>query len=271
MRFLAPARIARYRSFLKLTTDQEVYCAYTWNYAISAMVFPIVGCVEMHLRDAIHRAMSRQYANSPDCHDYPWYDNKQDRHYPFTGEAKVSIEKVLCDVKTKRRKQIQPSGDDVVAAMTFGFWTNFFRTLSPVDAPRVIPRIFPHHPIRNQNQWGNSQKRHQLSTQLQTANAFRNRIAHHEPLFKFRHNNTYPKSLAQGLNNLHQRLDHCLTISAWINSDAKVALLGSDWFEHFQLLATENEFYNWVKGKDSQMPHYFSQPSLAISEPLSFF
>ncbi len=60
--FLAPARIAGYRSFLKFTTNEEVRRAYAWNYAISAMVFPLLGCVEMHLRDAIHRVMSQRYA-----------------------------------------------------------------------------------------------------------------------------------------------------------------------------------------------------------------
>ena len=45
--FLAPARIAGYRSFLKLTTNEEVRRAYAWNYAISAMVFPLYTAVRI--------------------------------------------------------------------------------------------------------------------------------------------------------------------------------------------------------------------------------
>ena len=138
--FLAPARIARYRSFLKLATNEEVHRAYAWNYAISAMVFPLLGCVEMHLRDAVHRVMSQRYAPAGAAtghHGYPWYDDAQAQHYPFAKEAKASIDGILCDKKTKARRNPQPTTDDVVAALTFGFWTNFFRTLSPVDAYRL--------------------------------------------------------------------------------------------------------------------------------------
>lgn len=87
--FLTPARIARYRSFLKLTTNEEVRRAYAWNYAISAMVFPLLGCVEMHLRDAVHRVMSQRYApaGAANHHGYPWYDDQQAHHYPFAKQA----------------------------------------------------------------------------------------------------------------------------------------------------------------------------------------
>jgi len=41
--FLAPARIKRYRSFLKVSAHEEIYRAYCWNYAVSASVFPLLG------------------------------------------------------------------------------------------------------------------------------------------------------------------------------------------------------------------------------------
>lgn len=247
--FLAPARIARYRSFLKLTTNEEVRRAYAWNYAISATVFPLLGCVEMHLRDAIHRVMSQRYApvGAAGHHGHPWYDDAQAQHYPFTGDAKTSIDGILRDKKTKKRKKQQPTTDDVVAALTFGFWTNFFRTLSPVEAPQVIPQIFPNHTILNPNQWGNPQIRHQLSQHLQIANTFRNRVAHHEPLFKFGYQGAYPKMLSQGLTNLRGCLDHSLVISGWVDVAAEQALRQSDWFQHFQVLSTEACFNDWVR------------------------
>jgi len=96
--FLAPARIARYRSFLNLKTNAQVYRAYSWNYALSAMVFPILGCVEMHLRDAIHHVMSRRHApTGTKHHSYPWYDDRQAQHYPFSKQAKMAIDGILLD------------------------------------------------------------------------------------------------------------------------------------------------------------------------------
>lgn len=254
--FLAPARIARYRSFLKLSSNEEVYRAYAWNYAISAMVFPLLGCVEMHLRDSIHRVMSQKYVSAGFAghHGYPWYDDSLVMHYPFTGDAKGSIDAILCDKKTKLRKAPQPTTDDVIASLTFGFWTNFFRTLSPVMAPQIIPKVFPNHPILNPNQWGKKDKRHQLGLHLQVANRFRNRVAHHEPLFKFRFNGTYPKVLAQGLNNLHGCMNQSLAISGWIDASAELALRESDWFQHFQLLSSEVCFNDWIR--DGRPPSY---------------
>lgn len=257
--FLAPARINRYRSFLRLTNSEEVHRAYEWNYAISAMVFPLLGCIEMHLRDAVHRVMSQRYAPTGlvGHHEYPWYDDLQPQHYPFTRDAKAAIDGILLDRKTKTRKNPQPTTDDVVAALTFGFWTNFFRTLSPVDAPQVIAQTFPNHPIHNRKQWGNPQNRHQLGLNLQIANTLRNRVAHHEPLFKFRYQGTYPKKLTIGLNNLRGCMDHCLVMSGWIDSGAEQALRQSEWFQHFLMLSTDVCFSDWIKNGQSPKFGYF--------------
>jgi Abi-like protein len=154
---------------------------------------------------------------------------------------------ILHHKKTQIRRNPQPTTDDVVAALTFGFWTNFFPTLSPIDAPPVIAQIFPNHPTLKSKQWGNSQKRHQLGQHLQIANFFRNRVAHHEPLFKFRYQGTYPQRLAQGLTNLQGCMDHCLVISGWIDAAAELALRQSGWFQHFQVLSTETCFNDWVR------------------------
>ncbi len=76
----------------------------------------------MHLRDAIHSVMSQRYApaGAAGHHGHPWYDDAQAQHYPFTGDAKTSIDGILRDKKTKKRKKPQPTTDDVVAALTFG-------------------------------------------------------------------------------------------------------------------------------------------------------
>jgi hypothetical protein len=256
--FLAPARIARYRSFLNLKTNDQVHQAYAWNYAISAMVFPLLGCVEMHLRDAIHRVMSRRYAPIGSRHvSYPWYDDHQLQHYPFSKQAKTSIDGVLMKKKTLNKKQPELTTDDVITALTFGFWTNFFRTLSPIDAPKIVSQIFPRHPIQNPKKWGSLVNRHQLGSQLQVANMFRNRVAHHEPLFKFRYRGTYPQKISDGLSNLRSCMDCCLSISDWINEPAGLVLRQSDWSNHFEVLATLGCFDQWIRSGQPPEHRYF--------------
>lgn len=246
--FLAPARIARYRSFLRLRSDEEVYHAYCWNYAIAAAAFPLLGCVEMHLRDAVHRVMSQRYApvgTAP--HTYAWYDWNQPRFHPLQGKAYSAIEDLLYDQRSMRLKTPAPSTDDVVAGLTFGFWTNLFRTFQPVEAPHIIPVIFPNHHVRNRNRWGSRPIREALNDHLRVVNDFRNRLAHHEPLFKFRYAHAYPSNLAGGLVNLRACMRQSLDVSGWIDPAARISLERSPWYLMFDELTTEQSFYSWVR------------------------
>lgn len=247
--FLAPARISGYRSFLKLRTDEEVCNAYCWNYAVSAALFPLLGCIEMHLRDAVHATMAERYAppGTANLHGYAWYDQTLPSHFPLQNRALQAVEDLLYVSRSRRLKSPPPTTDDVVASLTFGFWANLFRTLAPVEAPRIIPAVFPYHPIRNPKRWGNSAVRRPLDDQLRVANDFRNRVAHHEPLFKFRYNGAYPTNLARGLSNLRACMNDCFVISNWINPAASETLERSIWYRQFDQLSVLDNFRSWVR------------------------
>lgn len=246
--FLAPARIARYRQYLKLSTNEEVYRAYQWNYEIAAVVFPLLGCIEMHMRDAIHREMAKKYAPAatPNVHAYAWYDWTLPQHFPLKLKARDDVEKILYNKKTGLKRNPAPTTDDVVASLTFGFWTNLIRSISPVDAPKIIPQVFPHHHVITHSHWGNVAVRESLNGHLRVANDFRNRVAHHEPLFKFRYGG-YPKNLKRGLINLQDCVDKCLTISEWVDPAARASLEASAWYLRFRELATLDSFASWTK------------------------
>jgi hypothetical protein len=165
-------------------------------------------------------------------------------HYPFSKQAKMSIDGVLLNHKTLARKR---------PALTFGFWTHFFRTLSPVDAPEIVPRIFPFHPFQNPKKWGSPVNRHELGSHLQIAYIFRNRVAHHEPLFKFSYRGAYPKKVSDGLHNLRNCMDYCLSISDWINAPCD-----SNWFKHFEVLSTVDCFDQWIRSGQPLACRYFA-------------
>jgi hypothetical protein len=246
--FLAPARIASYRNFLKISSTEHVYRAYNWNYAISATVFPLLGCIEMQLRDSVHKAMSGFKAppGHPSPHSIAWYDPRAPHRYTLIGHAFNSVDKLLCD-RSGLRKIPQPNTDDVVASLTFGFWTTLIKAVTPVEAPRVIPSVFPGHHIITVNQWGVQGNRKNLNDQLKIANDFRNRIAHHEPLFKFRYNKTYPRNLTQGLKNLRECVEDCMLIAKWIDPHGETALKQSNWYRQFLSLTTLDCFHSWVQ------------------------
>jgi hypothetical protein len=131
--------------------------------------------------------------------------------------------------------------------LTFGFWTNLFRSFTPVQAPQLIPRILPNHHIVTPAQWGSKSVRAALNDHLRIANDFRNRVAHHEPLFKFRYKQKYPKSLNEGLKNLRACLEDCLTVSGWVDTTARDALKRSLWYRQFRELSTKDCFNSWVR------------------------
>jgi hypothetical protein len=148
--------------------------------------------------------------------------------------------------KSGLRKIPQPTTDDVIASLTFGFWTNMLRTFTPVQAPHIIPAIFPSHSIVTPSQWGNKRNREALNMHLRVVNDFRNRVAHHEPLFKFRYNKAYPLNLKTGLANLRACVLDCLITSQWIDPVARSSLEQSLWFKQFQDLSNLDSFYSWV-------------------------
>lgn len=247
--FLASPRVSSYKTFLKLHSPEEVYRAYCWNYAISAAVFPLLGSVEMHLRDSVNKAMSgwRASPGSGSTSNPTWYDPASSNHYPLTGQAATSIKGLLEHSKTRKRLNPQPPVDDVIASLTFGFWTTLIRAYTPVEAPSILPKIFPNHPIKNPKFWGSQANRTALGAKLRVANDFRNRIAHHEPLFKFRYNNKYPTKPAIGLSNLRACVAECLEISEWVDAGGVLALKTSIWHKNFESLANTDALYSWVK------------------------
>lgn len=121
-----------------------------------------------------------------------------------------------------------------------------FRTFTPVQAPQIIPVIFPNHLIVTPGQWGSKAKREALNKHLRAVNDFRNRVAHHEPLFKFRYNQSYPANVKAGLANLRACVQDCLTVSGWIDQAARASLEQSIWFSQFRELATVDGFNSWV-------------------------
>ena len=167
--------------------------------------------------------------------------------------------KIPYDLDLRRVREHMPQECPVKrdSKASFAFWhirqlrTNISHHRFPVFSALWMKLKF------HGKQWGNPQHRHQLGLHLQIANTFRNRVAHHEPLFKFRYQGAYPKKLAIGLNNLRGCMDHCLAISGWIDSGAEQALRQSDWFQHFQVLSTEACFNDWIRDGQPPVHSYF--------------
>jgi len=169
---LSPERMATY--IVAAGGDREkALRLYTWNTAVSAAFYGPLQGLEVAVRNAMHRQLSAVYG--PD-----WYENPQCR-------LDAGAINRVAGVKTDLGRQGYPvDPPHVVAGLAFGFWVSLLGrggSMAGVGTTRAnyemtlwrpaLHRAFPH--IRK--------PRADVHRPLDYLRTFRNRIAHHEPIF----------------------------------------------------------------------------------------
>ena len=165
---------------------------YTWNTAVSASFYGPLQALEVALRNAMNRELTAAYGQA-------WYNN------PRTGLDSGCIARIE---QTKRELLKENFPDDpphVVASLSFGFWVSLLgpggfidwqtRTKANYEMTLWRPalrRAFPH---------AVKISRKGAHTPLNFLRTFRNRIAHHEPIFS---------------RHLEKDYENILEIAAWI-------------------------------------------------------
>ena len=144
-----------------------------WNTAISAAFYGPLQGLEVALRNAMHRELAGRYG--PD-----WYDN------PACQFDAGTLNRIASAKDNLRREGYTVDPPHVVAALPFGFWVTLLGRggrSAVLGAPRrsyemtlwrpCLHRAFPHARA----------SRAQVHQPLDYLRTFRNRIAHHEPVF----------------------------------------------------------------------------------------
>lgn len=75
----APARL---REALSASSEPATFGAYQWHEAVRASLLPLIGLVEVTLRNAVHHVLSQQVERIPSA---AWYDSTHPRAIPLTG------------------------------------------------------------------------------------------------------------------------------------------------------------------------------------------
>ncbi len=146
---------------------------YTWNTAVSAAFYGPLQGLEVALRNAMHRELSIRYG-------IDWYDNLacglDDHALKKINEAKTTL--------VRKRYSVDPP--HVVAELSFGFWVSLLgkggRSASPGRGKRNYdmtlwrPALYKAFPQSRRSRADTHEPLDYLRT-------FRNRIAHHEPIF----------------------------------------------------------------------------------------
>ncbi|MFD1696786.1 Abi family protein [Roseibium aestuarii] len=163
---LSTERLTKYRHWA-LQNNDDALALYALNVALSEAFYTSLHILEITLRNAIHDGLRAR-------HGAGWFRN------PAVITDRYQQQKVQ-EAFAKFQGQ-QPTDGQIVAELTFGFWTALFGR-------------------RNNHLWGQDLrglfnagkplKRKQIASRLDDIRGIRNRIAHHEPIIQLDLEQTY--------------------------------------------------------------------------------
>lgn len=160
--------LARYNGNRKLALR-----LYTWNLAASSALWGPINILEIAARNGIHDCLVERTDRGD------WWN---DKHVYLCNKEREAIDSTIATLN--RRGTPNPSSDQVVAATSFGLWVGLTGAGVPRDPmlsyettfwqPR-LQRAFPHRGQR---------RRKYIHARLNDVRVLRNRIAHHEPIYR---------------------------------------------------------------------------------------
>jgi len=199
--FISVPRLKSYEQIVKRKSREHLIAAYLWNKQISTALYPIIQCLEVTLRNALHIVGSQAFASND------WYekvlkhggDEKFKSLYPegsdqyfrkSAGYKKNSNQKpwrsnhenMLKSAKSQlERSNKVISSNNVISTLMFGFWVSFFEDAYAGIDPKKS--LWPHseRKLFQNGSMLNRRKAHRILLDLQV---LRNRLSHHEPIWK---------------------------------------------------------------------------------------
>lgn len=202
--FSAPRVNAYKRFFGNNLTNDEVFGVYLWNESISQSFFSVITLTEVILRNRFHSSLSNYYfrnnkevvanykqenwhyrniqtiGNTTSCN---WYNTS---HFLRQGSLRN-----ICKYTHHRRTGTplygtsEPSPDDVISKQSFGFWLSLVKHNPRGNWRSILADVFPKHRLSANNQWNSRVEIQRLQNRKDYLRDFRNRVAHHEPIWKF--------------------------------------------------------------------------------------
>lgn len=174
---ISAERLATYKAWAQ-QNDDDAMALYALNVAISESFYTALHCLEITLRNSVHNQMTALHGNG-------WFNN------PAVVTDQYQQRKIADAIS---RLGGQAHGGQIIAELTFGFWTALFgkhnnhlwgQTLRPMFSAPV--------------------QRKQIAKRLNDIRRLRNRIAHHEPIIQ------------QDLIIIHQEIQE---LTGWMSVEA---------------------------------------------------
>jgi hypothetical protein len=163
---------------------------YVWNARMAGALFEEIHYAEVFLRNALVAQLEVIAAANPSTAG-GWYEAG------FLDEA--SFAEISRAKEKLSRRHASPTEGRIIAELPLGFWHNLLASHEQRLWERGLYRAFVNLPLSDGNE------HLEVAQRLHELGELRNRIAHHEPIFRRDH-----------------AADHCLilTLLGWISDDA---------------------------------------------------
>lgn len=283
--YISRERLNIYSSVLKLKSTDQL-AGYNWNKALSSAMQPLMHCLEVTLRNSIDQAIRNMPPMNP---VRPWLSNhnwifdlpryqgdkrfkqptnryRTDQHGQLldgTNGRKLEYKKSLWeenqirDLREKFQKENRSlTSERFIASLSFGFWTNLLSNAYEDTRhhmllwPTLLPEVFPGAPF------GHGIGRQHIEQQFIRIRELRNRLAHHEAIWKFNQldpvsqkpNHLLPVyGLGASLNLLNSAWHETLEALRWLSPDRHKAFLASGHHRRFEALANKDGLLSFVE------------------------
>lgn len=177
-------RLTFYEQYLNCDTEWKKIGTYFAFQDISGSFYPLIQMVEVGLRNAINTIAIDQYGSDR------WFD-----HIPTTEKSRTAVQYAT---RKAQDECATPTAHDIVARLTLGFWVymldaDYRNSNNPsyLWTPENKKKAFPNA----KNPWGNDLSVSAIFDELQKLLKLRNRLFHHEPIWKKHNCNSLQKAV----------------------------------------------------------------------------
>ncbi|MEZ5750612.1 MAG: hypothetical protein R3D60_01150 [Paracoccaceae bacterium] len=168
--------------------EQAALALYAWNLRLSESFYPLLSTTEIVLRNVVSARIRQIYGDE-------WWE--RDEFHTTIGRKAKGI--VLRARNKRQDEKGRVSHGCMVAELTFGFWTNMLLAKYEEHFWSPLSSAFPDVPSGTTYD--------DLSRKCDRVSALRNRIFHHEPMFK---------------RNITEDYRATLELLSWLNPKAAI-------------------------------------------------
>lgn len=209
-------RLKSYEILCPNGSEAEIIGAYNWNLLISKALYPFLHSAEIAFRNAMNQAVSEKF-NSQN-----WFDDV------IKDDTTTNTLKKTRDELTRKKQDYGSS--DIVASLTFGFWTTLLKQkiyAQPENQyrlwPELLPTVFPNYANADQNL-------KQIRKRFEEIKLLRNRIFHHEPIWKFK----TAQNDQESIRELRNKFNDIFKAIGWISAQKRNSLRTFGFVEFFK-------------------------------------